>query len=329
MINENTLVDQKVINYLYEIDSYYDLIEFKEIEENTHKEYLGNKDIRKCRFCGRDNSQVTFNKIAHAVPELLGNKTLLSYYECDECNQKFADKLENELSSYLSFYRSLVRMKGKKGPIKFKRHNIRMYNENGMFHINTIGQTQNVIINEEDKTFTIKLSRDTYIPIAVYKCFVKIALTLLEEKYLEKLEWAIQWINEEDHSNSSINISPLYLYEVFTPGNCPYHGISIFIFKRKEKFEYKVYKDTVSYMIFVIRFQNFVFQIDIPSKDDFNQPPTTKKIIRFPGVGDNYMYGKSQYTCKDMNGREKVKNDVLEISMRYDSSKDVTENINL
>ena len=82
-------------------------------------------------------------------------------------------------------------------------------------------------------------------------------------------------------------------------------------------------------MIFVIRFQNFVFQIDIPSKDDFNQPPTTKKIIRFPGVGDNYMYGKSQYTCKDMNGREKVKNDVLEISMRYDSSKDVTENINL
>ena len=58
--------------------------------------YLGNKDYKVCRFCGKKESEVTFNKIAHATPECTGNRYLASYYECDECNKKFGRQLESE-----------------------------------------------------------------------------------------------------------------------------------------------------------------------------------------------------------------------------------------
>jgi hypothetical protein len=42
------------------------------------KVYLGEKESHQCRFCGKSSPDVTFIKDAHAVPECLGNTTLLS-----------------------------------------------------------------------------------------------------------------------------------------------------------------------------------------------------------------------------------------------------------
>jgi hypothetical protein len=48
-----------------------------------------NKSERKCRFCGKSNPEVSFKKKAHLIPEFLGNKMLLSDFECDSCNYEF------------------------------------------------------------------------------------------------------------------------------------------------------------------------------------------------------------------------------------------------
>ena len=53
-----------------------------------------------CRFCGKKEPEVTFNKIAHAIPEMLGNKQYISLSECDTCNKKFS-KYEDNLEGYL------------------------------------------------------------------------------------------------------------------------------------------------------------------------------------------------------------------------------------
>jgi hypothetical protein len=45
---------------------------------------LGDKKKRVCRFCGKSPPDVTFKKVAHAIPELLGNKSIESAYECGE-----------------------------------------------------------------------------------------------------------------------------------------------------------------------------------------------------------------------------------------------------
>ncbi len=50
---------------------------------------LGGTDARRCRFCDRDSADATFRTAAHAIPELLGNKTLFTLEECDQCNAFF------------------------------------------------------------------------------------------------------------------------------------------------------------------------------------------------------------------------------------------------
>ena len=52
---------------------------------------LGEKEDRKCRFCGKRPPEVSFRKIAHAIPEALGNKSIQSLYECDSCNEAFGN----------------------------------------------------------------------------------------------------------------------------------------------------------------------------------------------------------------------------------------------
>jgi hypothetical protein len=41
-----------------------------------------------CRFCGGKEPVKTLRKRAHAVSELLGNKIMVSLYECDDCNKR-------------------------------------------------------------------------------------------------------------------------------------------------------------------------------------------------------------------------------------------------
>lgn len=63
---------------------------------------LGEKGI--CRYCGGRNPK-TFRKIAHAIPEALGNKWIISADECDVCNDAFSlyeDALANSVSPLLT-----------------------------------------------------------------------------------------------------------------------------------------------------------------------------------------------------------------------------------
>lgn len=66
------------------------------------KIFLGDKDGRKCRFCGRAKPEVSFRKEAHALPESIGNESLFTYYECDTCNQAFGEGCENDFGKLVA-----------------------------------------------------------------------------------------------------------------------------------------------------------------------------------------------------------------------------------
>lgn len=208
-------------------------------------------------------------------------------------------------------------MNGKKGVLKFKQHDLIMKMEDDMLQIQASINSDKISIDEEMQQLSIKIKRDKYIPIAVYKCFVKIALTVINEKNeLEKVKWAIDWISEKNHDNSRFNLNKLYMQEVFTPGNMPYDGLSVQVYRRKKRFEYKIpYACKVKYMMCVVRFQNWVFKVDIPSNDDLNKCEIEMQVITYPILGDTYLYGKSQFIHKDMSGTEFVDNDYLEINL--------------
>jgi HNH endonuclease len=72
------------------------------------KQYLGAEETRVCRFCRRDAGTTTFKKVAHAVPQLLGNRSVIAYYECDACNTYFSEDLEDHLGKMLNGVRTLL-----------------------------------------------------------------------------------------------------------------------------------------------------------------------------------------------------------------------------
>lgn len=325
MIN-TTLGDIEIKN-LEAIKLNYDLITHKDIHPSiTKKEYLGNKYNRVCRFCRQDKSQTTFKKIAHAIPELLGNKSLVSYYECDQCNEKFSTTLENHLSGYLSYYRSLARIKGKRGNVKFKQHDIKIHSQSNKVHIETTKGNEKLSIDKKNNKLIIKINRDPYIPIAVYKCFAKIALSIIDENEIQNVDWAIKWIGEDDHTNSQFKFSKLIMWQAFTSGNFPNTEIMIRILRRKPRFEYKIpflYK--VQYMLCIVRFENLTFQISIPSKEDFNKGTINIREFSYPVLERKHKQSKTKYFYKDMSNREIVKDDDFLMKLKFESAEDITQ----
>lgn len=55
---------------------------------------LKKRPDRVCRYCGLNATQATFKKEAHIIPHLMGNRYLVSDFECDKCNELFS-KYEN------------------------------------------------------------------------------------------------------------------------------------------------------------------------------------------------------------------------------------------
>ncbi|GAF52381.1 hypothetical protein [Psychrobacter sp. JCM 18900] len=75
-------------NFSGDLLSKYNLI----IPRNDRKTTVGNakKENRCCRFCNKTmRDGVTFKKVAHAIPEGLGNKNIILGDECDNCNEFF------------------------------------------------------------------------------------------------------------------------------------------------------------------------------------------------------------------------------------------------
>lgn len=70
----------------------------------------------KCRFCLR-GADATFRKVAHAIPEALGNKWILSLDECDDCNTLFS-KYEGALADAVAPLLTLGGVRGKGGGIR-------------------------------------------------------------------------------------------------------------------------------------------------------------------------------------------------------------------
>ena len=79
------------------------------------KQYLGEKDKsqRCCIYCGK-RGEKNFTEKAHAIPEALGNE-IIQNEECDECNDYFANNIEEYFTNFLSFSRVIYGIDGKNG----------------------------------------------------------------------------------------------------------------------------------------------------------------------------------------------------------------------
>lgn len=75
------------------------------------------KQKRKCIYCGGsvNDGKTRYQKIAHAIPEALGNTKFIQREECDACNDYFARNAEEDLCNFLVWKRLKYGLKGKNG----------------------------------------------------------------------------------------------------------------------------------------------------------------------------------------------------------------------
>jgi hypothetical protein len=311
-------------NILIEYGKNYDIV-FSNIAEFTQDKLIIEDPIKRCRFCDKSEPAVSFRKIAHAVPELIGNKRLFTKNECDACNLKFSKLLEDHLGKYLGLWRTMMQIKSKNGIVSYKAPDgiSRIDMQSIGIQINSFEEEPIIEMNSEEKTVTIKGYRQTYIPIAVFKCFVKMALSVMPYNLLDYFRDTKYWLLEDSHVITKYDIQPIVTIASSVPGIKPYGDFSIIVWCRKND------ALKVPFMQMVVFFGNIGFQIIVPCKYkdlQFNGQSLSIRPFPHPTWVINKILGNIEVSNIDLSGRYPIKNDPISIIMSYQSFEDMSKN---
>lgn len=275
------------------------------IDKSDKKQFVGNKE--RCRYCGSYNKNLEstknkvkngeispnevapFKKIAHSLPTFIGNNSIISKDECDNCNEKFSD-LENNLVSFLGVTRTTNKIKGRNGIPKSKINKHEFVDMTGNNLI--IGSYENSDLYEETENTIIITTKKKFIPIKVYKCFVKMALSVLPLEKLKYFSRTIKWILGEVILNEQ-EIKQLVMWQTKWTIRNIFPSVTIDIYERK--FD----RIDIPFMFARVCFSNYAFQFLIPccSMDllvnNFNIPIIVKHEFQFKElVDDNILWNR-------------------------------------
>ena len=187
----------------------YDVKVFDSMDKNFIGEPI--KKNRTCRFCHEGITEgKTFQKKAHAISEALGNKTIVLYEECDECNTKFGSAIEKDFIQYLDIYRVFFKVKGKNSipKLKFKNNAVMQNIEKKDIPPNDLlDNTENLIVvmsqniehNKETGELKVLLESNNKLKdVNIYKTLCKYALSTIDKNELQYLHKTIKWINQNE-----------------------------------------------------------------------------------------------------------------------------------
>lgn len=256
---------------------------------------LGERANQKCRFCGQSEPDVTFKTLAHALPEALGNKSLSSNYECDDCNHAFGIGIETHLGKWSKPMRTMARIRGKNGYATMEKQGggwkIRSSEAAG-FYISAYEDDLIFDFDEVAQRLKLTIPVEPYIPFAVLKAFWKIAITLMPEDELENFVDVRRWIMEKVHKT----IGKIAIFECFQPGPMPNNLIGLMLLLRKSD------DRTYPYAFLAIRYGNQTFQVPVPSAT-LDEPGESRTLpfFRFPDLIDPAVYGEAKFGARDLS----------------------------
>lgn len=225
------------------------------------KTILSDSGDRKCRFCGRKEGDVTFDKDAHALSNLISNNRIFSLYECDECNGKYFTIFESNYAEYMKLRHTLSQTHGKKGVPSYKPDS-QSFSRIDVKKEFTAKMKEDedpiAVIDKENHIIHFKGKR-TYVPVMVYKCLLKMALTIIPEAELPKVKNAMDFLMGRVNYNCKLPV----MYRQYS-GAQPFGKPICFLYKRKEDRPSK----NVPQYLFLLAYSNFVIQMHIPFCDE-------------------------------------------------------------
>jgi len=259
---EKSVAQQKVL--------FSDLFnKYKITAYSPHKKHVyGNKDKNKrvCKYCGKTVEHgATFREEAHAIPESLGNKTIISADECDTCNDYFSRTIDVDIFEYLKLFRVLYGQKGKTGIPKLKFKNGTTITHNGKQAIimqRMSGDDENIVFSED--SFKIPLEFINKVNFMnIYRSLVKYVLAVIPNDEISNFSKTIEWIRDIKNNGDLLDL--------------PAVAMKIDDRNYNDQPKMVIYKRTdndvsLPYMYAELRITNFIFVYIIPfsSKDSVN-----------------------------------------------------------
>jgi hypothetical protein len=263
--NENEAIEEvEKIHKVYE-NLYAGIKERYEIEVFSPEKMMkiGEKIKAKriCRFCNRKQGELddsgnktTFKSIAHAIPEALGNKLIIGTEECDSCNNIFASNIELDLINFCNIYRVFWGVEGKHKVPKIKYKNGVIANAKNNFIVEQ--SIDSFITDKDGQLQQIKLaSKEKINFMGIYRCLAKIALSVIDRKYIEHFSRTIRWIKGEN-----LGVIPVVGLSIQTHVN-PHRHPHIILYRRKDN------NLNVPYMVAEFSFCNVFFVYIMPFCD--------------------------------------------------------------
>jgi hypothetical protein len=263
-----------------EFEEVYDAIkEYWELRDTYSIKIYGNhrtsigepiKENRVCRFCSQRMGTVTFNDKAHAISEALGNKNVILFDECDQCNSRFSKTIEPDIVLFLSLFRTFFKIKGKDGVKDFKGKK---------FHVTNKDQLTIKFSWEQDSKpfslpYKLKFQPDSSITKQnIYKSFCKYFLSVIDSVELVHFKNTIEWINGKIEIQTLPRVAELMSYGTFT------HQPKLTTCIRKND------DGTLPYAIGEFRFAIFVYVFIVPlcskDEDDFINDESYNRFWHF------------------------------------------------
>ena len=327
-IGVRTEPDEKLVQFY---STYYDILRTPDFDESSRLlkpkhglHQLGMPGRRICRFCGKQEGEVEFKKIAHAFPECIGNKALKTNYECDTCNDFFGKTIENDYANYFNLFHSIMQISGKNGEIKcgFKvpcakrtdecmRYCINILYKDNQLQIHQCKEVSEQYISFIGDSVTISKPIGNCCPIAVFKAIVKTAITVMPIEEIIMFDKTIQWLLNPEHSNIYNSKKLLVRYQMIPGFNVTKYP-HYFLYRRKRDVW------NVPYMLFNLTYGCFSLLIEVPRDNEIN---TKFEKIPFPPIP----FYTSTEDVWDLSDNLITKNQMHSIVLNYESTIDCTD----
>ena len=258
---EKQLTQQKII--FSELFGKYDITAYSPKKKFTY----GNldKNSRICKYCGKSISNgATFHKEAHAIPESLGNKTIISADECDVCNDFFSNTIDKDIFEYLKLFRVFHGQKGKTGipKLKFKNNTVVTHDgEKAIIMQKIHGNEDKIDLLKDDFKIPLELNEKINF-MNIYRSLVKYVLAVIPNEEINNFTETVKWIMDIKNNGDIMDL-PSVAAKI-DPNNY-YEQPILMIYKRKTE------NKSLPYMYAELRITNFIFIYIIPfSNKDTN-----------------------------------------------------------
>ena len=313
------------IEHLKAFDNDYQLKSMYNPPINNQRRPLKKISERTCRFCGKKSDETTFKGKPHIISRLFGNNSGVSDYECDKCNNHFSS-YESDMANFLGLNRS-VNALGSQTPPTFKSydgHIVAKKNKFKGFDGIEIESNQQGSIQKSDGAIELNVIHNPFIPINIYKCLLKIALTAIPDTVVSKYKLCIDFLMK---NKNEVHFSQhaKHVYKGVSGFNVSLPYIMIF---KKRNFETKLPSHWIK-----LYYQDSYIQFYLPYNADDNVllegedvtypicPPLIFADSQPPGIAKNY-------ENLDLSSNEMTKGKTTKLGLNFDEKllKDISYN---